>query len=71
MIDRDRRIKILEDRNRELENRVNYLDGYVDCMKYILNLKMDENFDFVIPQHMMCRHIEDRFKNVFKKGREE
>lgn len=33
MIDKDRRIKILEDRNRELEKQVSYYEGYIDCVK--------------------------------------
>lgn len=33
MIDRDRKIKLLEDRNRELEKQVSYYEGYIDCMK--------------------------------------
>lgn len=36
MIDRDRRIKILEDRNRELEKQVSYYEGYIACIKDIV-----------------------------------
>ena len=64
MIDKDRRIKLLEDRNRELEKQVSYYEGYIDCVK-------DVFMDDILPTDIETIVLDEKIIEELKKNHRE